>query len=170
MNLYISDSSLHRKADVITSHHNHIHGLDDIPKNEGGALDTIHFQLSHQQEDRRPPTQEEKALQQQLLAASLIHAYSGPQCYVKPKAKSNVKIVRNAICAVCLAGEVNMSLKQKTLAVSVQWNLYIFFLASKCAILLAMCVTWACTKGPDRLYRLLLTVSTCYCLSTKKKR
>lgn len=50
----------------------------------------------------------------------ISHMYSGPDCYIKPKGKSNLKIIRNAICSVCLAGEVNTPLKLKTLAVRTQ--------------------------------------------------
>ena len=32
--------------------------------------------------------------------------------------KTNKKLIRNALCYVCLAGEVNITLKQKALAVS----------------------------------------------------
>ena len=32
--------------------------------------------------------------------------------------KSNKKLIRNALCFVCLAGEANITLKQKALAVS----------------------------------------------------
>lgn len=43
--------------------------------------------------------------------------HNGPNCYVKPSAKSNRKIIRNALCHVCLAGDVNLSAKK--LAISV---------------------------------------------------
>lgn len=45
------------------------------------------------------------------------HVYSGPDCYIKPKGKSNLKIIRNAISTVCLAGAVNTTLMLRTLAV-----------------------------------------------------
>ena len=47
--------------------------------------------------------------------------HNGPECYVKPQSKSNKKIIKNALCHVCLAGEVNVSLKQRALAVSVMY-------------------------------------------------
>ncbi len=43
--------------------------------------------------------------------------YSGPNCYTKPKTKTNLQIVRNAICSVCLAGEVNNPIKESIVKV-----------------------------------------------------
>ena len=43
--------------------------------------------------------------------------HNGPECYVKPSAKSNRKIIRNALCHVCLAGDVNASTKLLALKV-----------------------------------------------------
>ena len=55
----------------------------------------------------------------QQVAQVFGFVYTGTvPSYIQPKLKSNVKIIRNAICSVCLAGEVNMSLKHKTLDVS----------------------------------------------------
>lgn len=124
-----------RKTDVINNHQPH--SLDAIPSNtEHHAATvragTIHFQLSahnnpqppYQQQEDKPVAEEAEedtgSQAQAPLSPSLsVGAYSGPDCYVKPKGKSNLQIIRNAICAVCLAGTVNMSLKQKTLVVSV---------------------------------------------------
>ncbi len=77
--------------------------------------DTIHFKLSAF--DKQEPKLENPRTRQSPEPFS-AQSYSGPVCYVKPKTKSNIKIIRNAICAVCLAGEVNLLLKQKTLYVS----------------------------------------------------
>ena len=41
--------------------------------------------------------------------------HTGPNCYVKPSAKSNCN--RNALCHVCLAGDVNVPAKQRALSV-----------------------------------------------------
>ncbi|CAI8014776.1 Patronin [Geodia barretti] len=41
--------------------------------------------------------------------------HNGPECYVKPPAKSNRQLIKNAICHVCLAGDVNLSSKQRAL-------------------------------------------------------
>ena len=48
----------------------------------------------------------------------LILSTSGPQCYVQPQLKSNKKLIKNALCHACLAGEVNVSIKQRALTVS----------------------------------------------------
>ena len=56
-------------------------------------------------------------LQQRATAADFL-THNGPECYIKPQAKSNRRIIRNALCHVCLAGEVNMTVKQRALAVS----------------------------------------------------
>lgn len=56
-------------------------------------------------------------VQPQKAGPSLL-GHNGPNCYVKPPAKSNKKLIRNALCSVCLAGNVNLSAKQRALAVS----------------------------------------------------
>ena len=76
--------------------------------NTTSSTDTLHFKLSEQlweRADTAPPRGD-------------FLTHNGPECYVRPQAKSNRKIISNAICHVCLAGEVNMSLKQRALAVS----------------------------------------------------
>lgn len=45
----------------------------------------------------------------------IIH--NGPDCYVKPTAKSNRKLIRNALSHVCLAGDVNLPVQQRALTV-----------------------------------------------------
>lgn len=99
--------------------------------------DTLHFKLSshdlHQEESspqiHSRPTSSNTVSQQQSAAAvpsptpTPAHSrqylnYNGPDLYVKPQSKSNKKIIKNALCHVCLAGEVNLSLKQRALAVS----------------------------------------------------
>ena len=52
----------------------------------------------------------------QLWYPSCNHV--GPECYVRPPVKTNKKLIRNALCYVCLAGEANISTKQRALAVS----------------------------------------------------
>ena len=71
------------------------------------SSDTIHFKLSDQQA---------AAAAGPSMATYLSH--NGPECYTRPKTKSNKKIIRNAVCHVCLAGEANVSAKQRALAVS----------------------------------------------------
>jgi hypothetical protein len=44
-------------------------------------------------------------------------SHNGPMCYVKPFAKSNRKLIRNAICHVCLAGDVDLPAKKLALSV-----------------------------------------------------
>ena len=51
------------------------------------------------------------------LSPFIVH--DGPECYVRPSAKSNRKLIRNALCHVCLAGEVNFSAKELALKVCV---------------------------------------------------
>ena len=121
-----------RHKDVVKSHSPH--GLDDIPTSDpamNAKADTIHFQLSsHAPAETMSTSGQQLGWQAPVVAqatgveasGSAVHVYSGPECYVKPKAKSNLKIIRNAICAVCLAGEVNLSMKQKTLYV--RWHSY----------------------------------------------
>lgn len=75
-----------------------------------------HLRLSSTQNVQREPPHAD--LTQLSLEPSAVQLYTGPGCYVKPKAKSNMKIVINAISNVCLAGEVNLSLKKIVLAVS----------------------------------------------------
>lgn len=41
--------------------------------------------------------------------------HDGPQCYIQPQLKSNKKLIKNALCHVCLAGEVNVTIKQRAL-------------------------------------------------------
>ena len=82
---------------------------------------TIRFQLSAQhspQGESQQPAAQGATAELPVLEPAAVHVYSGPGCYVKPKGKTNLKIIRNALCAVCLAGEVNLTLKQKTLYVS----------------------------------------------------
>ena len=100
----------------------------DDPLGSGHARDpsTIHFQFSnHRERERRAEGSTTSSVQGDLASGSgmlmdsaSVGEYKGPECYIKPKSKSNLKIIKNAICSVCLAGEVNLSLKQKTLAVS----------------------------------------------------
>ena len=45
-------------------------------------------------------------------------SHNGPGLYVPPPAKSNKKLIKNAISYVCLAGDANLTLKQRALAVS----------------------------------------------------
>ena len=72
--------------------------------------------------------QPKDAAPSQALATTVVATQSdfldhdGPECYVRPKIKSNRKIIKNAISYVCLAGEVNMSLKQRALDVSTYKN------------------------------------------------
>ncbi len=49
---------------------------------------------------------------------SVIVTHNGPQLYIAPRAKSNKKLIKNAISFVCLAGEPNLSAKQSALVVS----------------------------------------------------
>lgn len=136
-NVYTACFRSYRQTDIISSHHTH--GLESIPDSSehhsehraaaaavrGGG--TIHFQLSahnhqqdqeHQQADKPVKDTATQPLAQVTEPAPVV-LYNGPECYVKPKAKSNLQIIRNAICAVCLAGVVNMSLKQKILVVRI---------------------------------------------------
>ena len=75
---------------------------------------TLHFKLSNMAPGNHPSPSD---LQQRAMAADFL-SHNGPECYVKPQAKSNRRIIRNALCHVCLAGEVNMTVKQRALAVS----------------------------------------------------
>ena len=105
-------------------------GLDDYPaiNEHTSEASTIRFQFSNQHvvEQQVEGSTTASSVQGDLPAAGSglllegghLSEYRGPECYIKPKSKSNLKIIRNAICSVCLAGEVNMSLKEKTLAVS----------------------------------------------------
>ena len=62
---------------------------------------------------------------QSQRATTHFLGHNGPECYVKPAGKSNRKLIRNALCYVCLAGDVNLTAKQRALAVSVRlsWQL-----------------------------------------------
>ena len=100
----------------------------DLPRSEGNqdpGQGTIHFQFSgHAQSQNQGQDQGQEQSQQQAASVavsetlSTVHLYNGPDCYVQPKGKSNLKIIKNAVCSVCLAGDVNLTLKQKTLYVS----------------------------------------------------
>ena len=104
-------------------------GITTVP--EGG--DTLHFTLSThnlpQQDPQLHPADTSVNHQHTASATptptpthSRLSEYlnhNGPECYVKPQVKSNKKIIKNALCYVCLAGEVNVSLKQRAIAVSV---------------------------------------------------
>lgn len=107
--------------------------------------DTVHFKLSshdlHQGENspqiHSRPSSSNTTTQQHTAAAipsptltpahsrqSQYLNYNGPDVYVKPQSKSNKKIIKNALCHVCLAGEVNLSLKQRALAVSTIYSMH----------------------------------------------
>ena len=107
--------------------------------------ETLHFKLSSHdlhQGDNSPQmpsrSSNNNATAQQHTAASIpsptptpAHSrqsqylnYNGPDVYVKPQSKSNKKIIKNALCHVCLAGEVNLSLKQRALAVSIIYSMH----------------------------------------------
>ena len=79
--------------------------------------DTVHFKLSSC--DLQAPLQDD-ALSSHSSGSThgKLTNYRGPECYIKPQTKSNRKIIKNAICYVCLAGEANLSLRQRALAVS----------------------------------------------------
>lgn len=138
-----------RQKDVVRSHT--AHGLDDVPTSSPAVnvkADTIHFQLSSHAlgpaetvpiSDQQMGWQDPAVVQttgMEASASATVHVYSGPECYVKPKAKSNLKIVRNAICAVCLAGEVNLSMKQKIL--------YVRTYVSSNGIIICTCIAAIC--------------------------
>jgi len=57
-------------------------------------------------------------------AAAGFLSHDGPECYIKPQAKSNKRLIKNALCHVCLAGEANMTVKQRALAVSPSYVWY----------------------------------------------
>ena len=86
--------------------------------------ETIHFVLSsHQLPQASAPCSATTSPARTTSEAStsrqsdyLIH--NGPECYIKPQIKSNKKIIKNALCHVCLAGEVNLTIKQRALEVS----------------------------------------------------
>lgn len=80
---------------------------------------TLHFKLSNMGNHHPSPSD----LQQRTTAADFL-THNGPECYIKPQTKSNRRIIRNALCHVCLAGEVNMTVKQRALAVSAQHHMY----------------------------------------------
>lgn len=86
----------------------------------GDVTRIIHYQLSQQQQ----PTAEEERVQASstdlptLSRQSDYLSHNGPGCYVRPQAKSNKKLIKNALCYVCLAGQANLPLKQRALAVS----------------------------------------------------
>ena len=109
-----------------------MHGLEAIPnttEHRAATIkgSTIHFQLSTHEPLQAPAPQEQadtNAQAQPSADLGVVCSYNGPGCYIKPKAKSNLQIIRNAICTVCLAGDVNMSLKQKILVVRVLGGLY----------------------------------------------
>ena len=98
--------------------------------------DTVHFKLSSC--DLQAPLQDDALSSHSSGSAhSRLTNYRGPECYIKPQTKSNRKIIKNAICYVCLAGEANLSLRQRALAVSglslhivsaVYYNAYIMLL------------------------------------------
>ena len=44
-------------------------------------------------------------------------SHNGPERNLKPAAKSNRKLIKNALCHVCLAGEVNLATKHNALSV-----------------------------------------------------
>ena len=82
---------------------------------------TLHFKLSSQLNERHHHSSKDSSTSPQLMgaaAAADFLTHDGPECYVKPLAKSNKRLVRNALCHVCLAGEANMTVKQRALAVS----------------------------------------------------
>ena len=80
----------------------------------------IRYQLSSQQQY---PTAEEERGQASstdlptLGRQSDYLSHNGPGCYVRPQTKSNKKLIKNALCYVCLAGQANLPLKQRALAV-----------------------------------------------------
>ena len=88
--------------------------------------DTVHFKLSSH--DLHAPLQDDDELRSESGKSLSSHSsgsahprlttYRGPECYVRPQTKSNRKIIKNAICYVCLAGEANLSIRQRALAVS----------------------------------------------------
>lgn len=88
----------------------------NIGKSLGGSYSTLNSMPSSQPEPTSPIPLE---THNKTKSATFLE-YSGPNCYIKPKAKTNLQIIRNAICAVCLAGDVNNSLKQNVLKVHLQ--------------------------------------------------
>lgn len=99
------------------------------PPTEG---DTLHFKLSshdlhaatHQPEDRSERSACSSASTRPTTttgtsASSRLTEYKGPDCYIKPQTKTNKNLIKNALRHVCLAGEANLSLKQRALAVSI---------------------------------------------------
>lgn len=131
---------------------NSAHGTTIAPAGATAALtaipangDTLHFKLSshdlHEGENspqiHSRPSSSNSTTQQHTVAAvpspnptpahsrqSHYMNYNGPDVYVKPQSKSNKKIIKNALCHVCLAGEVNLSLKQRALAVSTVYSIH----------------------------------------------
>ena len=90
---------------------------------------TLHLNLSSC--DLRVPQEEDHQTHSEtgnqhahpaISTSSKLTEYKGPECYVKPQTKSNKKIIKNALCYVCLAGEVNLSLKQRAIAVSTYFS------------------------------------------------
>jgi hypothetical protein len=73
--------------------------------------------------DRKKAKRREKITQRESIESqsdsseqpSSFITHNGPECYVKPPAKSNRQLIKNAICHVCLAGDVNLSSKQRAL-------------------------------------------------------
>ncbi len=63
-----------------------------------------------------------------------IITHTGPDLYIAPRAKSNKKLIKNAISYVCLAGEPNVSAKQRALAVSAY--------LTHCVCSLVSCRSW----------------------------
>ena len=91
--------------------------------------DTLHFKFSSHNfvDNHSGPKRSSTASEQQVSAPasptptpahSRTSMYNGPNSYIKPQSRSNKKIIKNALCHVCLAGEVNASLKKQALAVS----------------------------------------------------
>lgn len=66
--------------------------------------------------------------------------HNGPDCYVKPSSKSNRQLIRNAICHVCLAGDVNLSTKQQALRVWPSMVHCVFFCLAIASLILQRCV------------------------------
>ena len=52
-----------------------------------------------------------------ILLCLVFTSLTGPECYVRPHVVTNKKLIRNALIFVCLAGEANITTKQRALAV-----------------------------------------------------
>ena len=63
-----------------------------------------------------------------LLCLLSCPPLTGPECYVRPHVVTNKKLIRNALIFVCLAGEANITTKQRALAVrqDIPSALYLF--------------------------------------------